>query len=163
MRASIRRLGTISTISSSAMNSTWTIIFSNQIQKQLYCKGNSNYVKNVKAYTERERERERERYLFGRKEWELRVKLANHCCGCGCGFRWIYGLLWLRENLCNEVWEYRGIVNLKMSGGTGWGLKMRTEFHFWAEFFGFLCVFVSQENFWGWTQGIWTCSSKKKK
>ena len=25
----------------------------------------------------------------------------------------------LRENLCDEVWEYRGIVNLKMSGGTG--------------------------------------------
>ena len=34
-------------------------------------------------------------------------------------------------------------------------------FLFWAEFFGFLCVFVSQENFWGWTQGTRTCSSEK--
>ena len=40
-------------------------------------------------------------------------------------------------------------------------LKMRVEFLFWAydfffelNFLVFLCVFVSQENFWGWTQWI---------
>ena len=70
-------------------------------------------MKKVKAYTERERER----------EIPLRQKKVRVEGQIGRPLLWLWvqmdlGFV-LRENLCDEVWEYRGIVNLKMSGGTG--------------------------------------------
>ena len=69
--------------------------------------------------------------------------------------------------MASGIWWFS---SFELSGLMAWGfddfVEVKNEnfkiydFIFELNFLGFF-VFVSQENFWGWTQGTWTCSSEK--